>query len=229
MNREQWNAVDQYLSALLVSPDAALEEALRASAEAGLPAIHVPPNQGKLLAILARCQGARAILEIGTLGGYSTIWLARALPEGGGLITLESDPKHAQVARANFVRAGVADRVELRFGAALETLPQLAAEGRGPFDLVFIDADKQSYPAYLTWALRLSRRGSLIIADNVIREGAIIDPASADPRVQGVRRFLEQLAVEPRAISTGVQTVGSKGYDGFAIALVTSDETEAEA
>src|SRR6516165_4797571 len=187
MTQEQWTAVDRYLTDLLVPPDPALDAALQASAAAGLPPIHVSPNQGKLLQLLARVQGARSILEIGTLGGYSTIWLARALPAGGRLLTLEADPRHAAVARANLARAGVADVVELRPGPAQETLPQLAAEGRGPFDLIFIDADKPSYPDYLAWALRLSRRGSLIIADNVVRNGAVIDPASADSRVQGVR------------------------------------------
>jgi predicted O-methyltransferase YrrM len=167
--------------------------------------------------------GAREILEIGTLGGYSTIWLARALPPGGRLVTLELDPAHAEVARANVARAGLAHAVELRVGPALETLPRLAAEGRGPFDLVFLDADKGGYPAYLAWALRLTRRGSLIVADNVVRDGAVIDPASEDPNVLGVRRFLELLAAEPRVSATAVQTVGSKGYDGFAIALVTGD------
>jgi predicted O-methyltransferase YrrM len=223
MAQDQWTAVDRYLTDLFVPPDPALEAALQASAAAGLPAINVSPNQGKLLQLLARAQGARAILEIGTLGGYSTIWLARALPEGGRLITLESDPKHAVVARANLARAGLAGVVELRLGPALETLPRLAAEGRGPFDLIFIDADKPGYPDYLAWALKLSRRGSLIIADNVVRGGAVADAASDDPRVQGVRRFSELLAAEPRVSATAIQTVGSKGYDGFAFALVTAE------
>jgi predicted O-methyltransferase YrrM len=221
MAQDQWTAVDRYLTDLLVPPDDALEAALQDSAAAGLPAINVSPNQGKLLHLLARLQGARIILEIGTLGGYSTIWLARALPVGGRLVTLESDAKHAEVARANIARAGLADVVELRLGPALEKLPQLAAEGSGPFDLIFIDADKPSYPDYLAWALRLSRRGSLIVADNVVRKGAVLDPASDDPRVQGARRFNEVLAAEPRVSATAIQTVGSKGYDGFALALVT--------
>jgi predicted O-methyltransferase YrrM len=224
MSQEQWTAVDRYLTDLFVPPDPALEAALAASAAAGLPPINVSPNQGKLLQLLARVQGARSILEIGTLGGYSTIWLARALPAGGRLLTLEADPKHAAVARANLARAGVADVVELRLGPAQETLPQLAAEGRGPFDLIFIDADKPSYPDYLAWSLRLSRRGSLIIADNVARKGAVIEAASDDPRVQGMRVFLERLAAEPRVSATAIQTVGGKGYDGFAIALVTADQ-----
>jgi predicted O-methyltransferase YrrM len=221
MPHEQWIAVDRYIADMLVPPDAALESALRASEAAGLPPHGVAPNQGKLLALLAQIQGARSILEIGTLGGYSTIWLARALPAGGRLITLEADPRHADIARANIARAGLADVVELRLGLALETLPRLAAEGRGPFDLVFIDADKSNSAEYFAWALALSRRGSLIIADNVVRDGAVIDAASLDPSVQGVRRFTERLAAEKRVSATVIQTVGSKGYDGFAIALVT--------
>jgi predicted O-methyltransferase YrrM len=223
MTQEKWTAVDRYLTDLFVPPDAALEAALQASAAADLPAINVTPNLGKLLQLIARVHGARSILEIGTLGGYSTIWLARALPQGGRLITLESDPKHAEVARANLARAGLANVVELRLGPAQEALPQLVAAGHRWFDLIFIDADKPSYPDYLAWALKLSRRGSLLIADNVVRNGAVIDPASDDPRVQGVRRFNELLAAEPRVSATAIQTVGSKGYDGFAIALVTAD------
>ena len=221
--QERWTAVDRYLTDLLVPADAALAATLEESARAGLPPIAVSPTEGKLLHLLARVHGAREILEIGTLGGYSTIWLARALPPGGRLVTLELDPAHAEVARANVARAGLAGAVELRVGPALETLPRLAAERRGPFDLVFLDADKGGYPAYLAWALRLTRRGSLIVADNVVRDGAVIDPASDDPNVLGVRRFLELLAAEPRVSATAVQTVGGKGYDGFAIALVTGD------
>jgi predicted O-methyltransferase YrrM len=223
MTQEQWTAVDRYITDLFVPRDAALDGALEASTAAGLPPINVAPNQGKLLLLLARALGARTILEIGTLGGYSTIWLARALPVDGLLITLETNPKHADIARANIVRAGLADVVELRLGPALDTLPRLAAEGRGPFDLIFIDADKPGYPEYLPWALELSRRGSVIIADNVVRDGAVADEASGDPRVQGVRRFNELLAAEPGVTATLIQTVGSKGYDGFAIALVTAD------
>ncbi len=222
--QEQWTAVDRYLTDLFVQPDPALEAALEASAAAGLPPIQVSPNQGKLLLLLARVQAARNILEIGTLGGYSTVWLARALPGNGRLITLELEEKFAAVARANIARAGLAGVVELRLGRALETLPQLAAEGRGPFDLIFIDADKATYPDYFRWALKLSRRGSLIIADNIVRKGAVADAASSDPNVQGVRRFNELLAAEPRVSATAIQTVGSKGYDGFAIALVTADK-----
>jgi predicted O-methyltransferase YrrM len=215
-------AVDRYITETLVRPDATMDAVLRVSAAAGLPPHNVSPNQGKLLQLLARIQGARSILEIGTLGGYSTIWLARALPAGGHLITLEANSKHAGVARANFARAGLADTVELRVGRALDTLPQLAAEGCGPFDVVFIDADKQNNPEYFAWALELSRCGSLIIVDNVVRNGAVVDPASEDPGVRGVRRLNERLAAEPRVSAVAVQIVGSKGYDGMAIVLVTA-------
>jgi len=216
--QDQWTEVDRYISDLLVPSDPVLDAALEASAAAGLPTIQVSPTQGKLLHILARSLGARKILEIGTLGGYSTIWMARALPAGGRLITLEYSPKHAEVARANIARAGLASVVEVRVGRALDTLPQIAAEG--PFDLIFIDADKEGYPDYLPWAMKLSRPGSVIIGDNVVRKGAVIDAVSSDADVQGVRRFYELLAAEPRVSSTAIQTVGSKGYDGFAIALV---------
>ena len=220
MNQDQWTAVDRYISNALMPADPVLEAALQASAEAGLPAINVSPPQGKLLHLLARIHGARSILEIGTLGGYSTIWLARALPVGGRVITLELDPKHAEVARANFARAGLANAIELRLGRALDTLPQLAAEGRGPFDLIFIDADKVSIPDYFAWALKLSRRGTVIVVDNVVRKGAVIDADSNDPSVQGVRRLNQMLAAEPRVSATTVQTVGGKGYDGFTLAVV---------
>lgn len=222
MSQELWSAVDRYLTDLLVPSDPALEAALEASRAAGLPPIHVAPNQGKLLLLLAKLQGARSILEIGTLGGYSAIWLARALPPGGRLITLEANPKHAEVARANLERAGLGEVVDVWLGWALDTLPQLAAEGRGPFDLIFIDADKPSNPDYLRWALELSRPGSLIVADNVVRGGEVLEGSSRDPSVQGIRRFNEMLAAEPRLIATAIQTVGSKGHDGFAIALVTA-------
>lgn len=223
MSQDQWTAVDRYITDRLVPPDVALDEALRASAEAGLPSINVTPNQGKLLSMLARAQGARNILEVGTLGGYSTIWLARALPSDGRLITLESEPKHAEVALKNLARAGLERVVELRLGRAGDTLPQLAAEGRGPFDFTFIDADKPSTLEYFNWALQLSRCGSLIVVDNVVRRGAVADAQSPDLAVQGVRRFMDRLAGEPRVSATAIQTVGSKGYDGFAIAFVTSD------
>ncbi|MBA2275271.1 MAG: O-methyltransferase [Chloroflexi bacterium] len=223
MNQERWTAVDGYLSDLLVAPDDSLEAALRASAAGGLPAIQVAANQGKLLHLLARLKGARTILEVGTLGGYSTIWLAGALPPDGRLVTLELDPRHAQVARANLEHAGLAELVEIRVGPASESLAHLVAEGGGPFDLVFIDADKEGYPDYLGWALRLTRPGSLIVADNVVRGGAVMDAADSDPRVRAVRRFLEMVAAEPRLAATVIQTVGSKGYDGLAFALVVGE------
>src|SRR5713226_5601711 len=209
MTQELWSAVDGYITELFAEPDAALNAALQASEAAGLPAINVSPPQGKLLQLLAKALGARKILEIGTLGGYSTIWMARALPAGGRLITLEYSPKHAEVARANIARAGLASVVEVRVGRALDTLPQIAAEG--PFDLIFIDADKVGYPDYFPWAMKLSRPGSMIIGDNVVRKGAVIDAGSSDADVQGVRRFYELLAAEPRVSSTAIQTVGSKG------------------
>jgi len=221
VTQEQWTAVDRYLADLLVPSDASLAAALAASAAAGLPPADVSPTQGKLLQLLARLSGARMILELGTLGGYSAIWLARALPAGGRLVTLEADPRCAEVARDNIARAGLASAVELRVGPALETLPLVAADGLGPFDLIFIDADKSGNPEYLRWALELSRPGSLIVADNVVRGGAVLDASSSDPSVQGVRRFYELLAGEPRVSATAIQTVGSKGYDGFALALVT--------
>jgi predicted O-methyltransferase YrrM len=220
MNEEKWTAVDRFVSDLLIPPDAALEAALRASADAGLPAIQVSPAHGKFLHLLAKVRGARSILEIGTLGGYSTIWLARALTPGGRLITLEAEPKHAEVARANIARAGLAGVVDLRLGKALDVLPQLAAEQRGPFDLIFIDADKPTTPDYFAWALKLSRAGSLIITDNVVRKGALADANSTDPSVRGMRRFHEMVSAERRVSATTIQTVGSKGYDGFTLTLV---------
>ncbi|MFI9330332.1 O-methyltransferase [Kitasatospora sp. NPDC052868] len=222
MSQQTWTAVDDYFNDLLVEQDAALLAAVEDSAAAGLPPHQVAPNQGKLLNLLARVHGARRILEIGTLGGYSTIWLARALPEGGRLITLEADERCAAVAGANLARAGLTDVAEVRAGRALDTLPLLEQEQAGPFDLVFIDADKPANPDYLDWALRLTRPGSLIIGDNVVRDGAVTDPASDDPRVQGVRRFTELVAAHPRLTATAVQTVGEKGYDGFVLALVTA-------
>jgi len=220
MNQDQWKAVDNYLAGLLVPPDTALDAALEASTTAGLPPINVSPTHGKLLHLLATMQGARLILEIGTLGAYSTIWLARALPADGRLITLEADSKHADVARANIVRAGLEGIVELRLGKALDTLPQIAAGKNGPFDLIFIDADKQNIPRYFDWALRLSRSGTLIVVDNVVRGGAVVDAATEDTNVQGVRQFLDIVAREARVSATAIQTVGLKGYDGFALALV---------
>jgi predicted O-methyltransferase YrrM len=222
MSKELWTDVDTYIIAHLFAPDPALDDVLKANAAAGLPSIDVSPAQGKFLHILARIKGATRILEIGTLGGYSTIWLARALPPEGKLITLEFDPKHAAVATANVARAGLAGRVEIRVGAALNTLPVLYAESHEPFDFIFIDADKDNYPGYLKWAIQFSRPGTLILADNVVREGEILNPDSPDPRVQGVRRFIEMVQADPRLDATVLQTVGSKGYDGFAIALVTA-------
>ena len=212
--------MDRYLTDLLLPADPALEQALADSAAAGLPPINVAPNQGRLLELLARMAGARRILEIGTLGGYSTIWLARALPAGGRLVSLEYEPRHAEVARANLARAGVGDRVEVRVGRAIDLLPGLAADGSGPFDLVFIDADKPSTADYLGWALRLSRPGTVIVVDNVVRQGGVADPSNRGEDVEGIRRGLEAMAAEPRLRSTAVQTVGAKGHDGFAIAIV---------
>jgi predicted O-methyltransferase YrrM len=220
MPEEQWTAVDRYISNLLVPDDPALDSALRESTAAGLPEIHVSKNQGKMLQILAQSHGARRILEIGTLGGYSTIWLARALPAGGRLVTLEYEAKHAAVATRNIAKAGFGSVVEVRVGRAQDTLPALAAEGGGPFDFIFIDADKQGYPEYFSWSLKLSRPGSLIVADNVVRNGGVIDAASSDPSIQGVRRMTELVAREPRVSATAIQTVGSKGYDGFMLMLV---------
>ena len=220
MSDPRWTAVDEYVAQLFEPPDEVLDGALAASQAAGLPSINVTVNQGRMLHLLARAVGARTVLEIGTLGGYSTIWLARALPRGGRVVTLEAEAKHADVARANFARAGLTDVIDLRLGPALETLPRLVEAGAGPFDLIFIDAHKPEYPEYLTWALALSRPGSLIIADNIVRNGAVADGASRDANVQGVRRFNELLAAEPRVSATVVQTVCSKGYDGFAMAVV---------
>jgi len=220
MTQPLWTSVDDYITDLFVPSDLVLQEALATSEAAGLPSISVAPNEGKLLMLLAQLCGARSILEIGTLGGYSTIWLARGMVSGGNLITLEAVPKHAEVARTNIARAGLANVVEIRVGAAIDTLAQLTAEHRDPFDLIFIDADKENYPAYLAWALKLSRRGTLIIADNVIRDGEVLDPKSSDPRVQGTRRFNQLLAEESRVEATVIQTVGRKGHDGIAIATV---------
>ncbi len=221
MTEALWTAVDEYITRMLVPPDKVLDAALEASSAAGLPAIQVTPNQGKLLHVLARLQGARRILEIGTLGGYSTIWRARALPADGRLITLDADPRYADVARANISRAGLDAMVDLRVGRALETLPRIAAGDGGAFDLIFIDADKQSIPEYFKFARKLSQRGSLIVVDNIVRDGRVIDAASHDPDIQGIRRFNEMLATEPGICATAIQTVGAKGHDGFAIVLVT--------
>jgi predicted O-methyltransferase YrrM len=227
MTQELWTAVDRYICDQLLPEDPILDAALDASDAAGLPPIAITANQGKLLELLVRVHGTKSILELGTLGGYSTIWLARALPAGGRLVTLEANPHYAEVARANIAAAGLTEIVQLRVGPALETLPELAAEG-APFDLIFIDADKQNNPGYLEWSLKLSRPGSLIVTDNVVRDGAILDPDARDPRhgadvVHGVRRFYELLGAEPRLDATAIQTVGAKGHDGFAIALVTGE------
>lgn len=220
MDKEMWTSVDEYINSQLVPSDPALDATLVACDNAELPAISVTPSQGKLLYLLARLVNAKNILEIGTLGGYSTIWLARALPADGRLITMEFDPKHAQIASANIAIAELSDMVELREGKALELLPELAAEGLEAFDLIFIDADKCNNPQYFDWALRLSHKGSLIIVDNVVRDGRVIEAESTDADIQGIRRMFERMAAEPRILCTAQQTVGSKGYDGFAIALV---------
>ena len=223
MTQELWTSVDDYISNLFVPFDAVMQEALATSEAAGLPSISVAPNEGKLLMLLAQICGARKILEIGTLGGYSTIWLARGITSGGTLITLEASAKHAEIARINIARAGLTDVIEVRVGSALDTLPQLVAEDRGPFDLIFIDANKDNYPEYFAWALKLSRRGSLIVADNVIRDGEVLDSTSNDPRIQGTRRFNQLLADELRVRATVIQTVGRKGHDGIAIAVVVGE------
>jgi predicted O-methyltransferase YrrM len=216
---QDWERVDAYIADRLIPPDEGLDAALAANAAAGLPEIDVSPAQGKLLHILARTVGARRILEIGTLGGYSTIWLARALPDDGRLVTLEYEFAHAAVARANIARAGLAARVDIRVGAALDTLPGVAP--LAPFDFVFIDADKVNNADYLDWALRLTRPGGVIVCDNVVRAGRVADSSSADPAILGSRRFFDRLAAEPRLTATAIQTVGAKGWDGFAMALVT--------
>ncbi|MGA3171718.1 MAG: O-methyltransferase [Chthoniobacteraceae bacterium] len=223
MNDEIWSKADRWLAATLIPKDDALDQCVAANAGGGLPAIDVSPLQGKLLNLLARMRGARSVLEIGTLGGYSTIWLARALPADGRLVTLELSPAHARVARANISRAGLADKVELIEGPATESLARLHAEGRGPFDLIFIDADKPGYPAYLEWSLKLSAPGTIIIGDNVVRHGQVADePGSGDENVRAVRAFIEAIAANPRLDATVIQTVGAKGYDGFLIARVVS-------
>jgi predicted O-methyltransferase YrrM len=220
MDKALWTSVERYLTDNLVHPDQPLDDAIKANAQAELPAIDVTPNEGKLFHLFARMQGARRILEVGTLGGYSTIWFARTLPPDGKLVTLEIDPKHASVAADNIHRAGLTPLVDLRVGPALESLTQLHAENAPPFDLIFLDADKPNNPVYLEWAIRLSRPGTVIIGDNVVREGEVIDPTNSDPRVQGTRRLFELLASDPRVDATAIQTVGSKGYDGFVLAIV---------
>lgn len=219
---DTWTAVDRYVSDVLLTGDRAAETALETSAAAGLPAISVSAPQGKLLYLVARAMGARRILEVGTLGGYSAIFLARALPAGGRLITLELSPKHADVARANLAQAGLGDRVDVRVGPAADSMKALVAERGAPFDLIFIDADKVGYPEYFRLALALSRPGTLIVTDNVVRDGAVADAASDDANVRAVRTLHEMIAAEPRVTATVIQTVGTKGYDGLGFALVTS-------
>jgi len=217
MSRDQWVAVDDYFNGHLIPSDDALDAALATSTAAGLPPIQVSPAQGRMLQLLAAIHGATTVLEIGTLGGYSTICLARGLTPGGRVTTLEIDPTHADVARANFIRAGLADVIDLHLGAAIDTLPTLT----GPFDLIFIDADKQSNPDYFTWALRLSRPGTVIVVDNVVRNGRVLEAVSNDPVIDGTRRVVEMIGKEPRVTATAVQTVGDKGYDGFILATVS--------
>ena len=220
MGQDQWSAVDDYIVDRLIPADPVLAQALAGNLAGDLPQHDVSPAQGKFLHLIARMIGAKNVLEIGTLGGYSTIWLARALPNGGRIVTLEYDPKHAGIAKTNIESAGLSHLVDLRVGAALDTLPVLYADGLGPFDLIFIDADKPNNPAYLEWALKLSRPGTVIIGDNVVRDGAVIDGSSSDARVQGVRTFFDMLGTDPHLDATALQTVGSKGWDGFTIALV---------
>ncbi len=224
MSQELWTEVDNYICDLLVPSDPALVAALKASEAAGLPAIQVSPTQGKFLNLLVRLMQATRILELGTLGGYSTIWMARALTTKGRLMTVDANAKHIEVARTNIAFAGLSDRVEFRIGAALDVLPELAREGQGPFDLIFIDANKSNMPEYFDWAVRVSRPGSLILVDNVIRDGKVLDRSSTDADIQGMRRFNERVAAEKRVSATELQTVGSKGYDGFAMAVVLSNE-----
>ena len=219
---EIWAEVDAYFGSQLIGDDAVLEAALAANQQSGLPAIDVSPLQGKFLALQVRISGAKRVLEIGTLGGYSTINFAREVGADGRVVTLEANPAHAKVARANFAAAGLSDRIDLREGFAIDTLPLLEQEGAGPFDLIFVDADKRSNPDYLAWALKLSRIGSIIIVDNVVRRGQVLDADSEDPDVQGIRRFTALVAAEPRLSATAIQTVGAKGYDGFVLAVVLS-------
>jgi predicted O-methyltransferase YrrM len=221
MSKETWVAVDEYIKEKLIGIDDALDAALTNSEMSGLPAINVAPTQGKFLQLLARISGARSILEIGTLGAYSTIWLARALPDGGQLVSLEYDKNHAEVAQQNIEHAGLADRVEIIQGAALDNLPSLVSDSRAPFDLVFVDADKQNNPAYVNWALKMTRPGSIIVVDNVVRRGTLAEADSTDPDVQGARGLFDMLENEPKLDATALQTVGIKGYDGFVLAVVT--------
>jgi predicted O-methyltransferase YrrM len=215
-----WKQVDQYFADALIAPGDGFDAALDSNRKADLPAIDVTPLQGKFLEILVRATGARRVLEVGTLGGYSTLWLARALPDDGIVVTLELEPRHAQIANENLKAARLAHRVELRVGAAAETLAALVKENTAPFDFIFIDADKAGYPEYLQWSMKLSRPGTLIVADNVVRDGKVIDPENSDPNIRGVRQFTEMVSAEPRLSATALQTVAGKGYDGFVIAVV---------
>jgi predicted O-methyltransferase YrrM len=228
MSDPQWSQVDEYLNARLIPSDPTLDGIAQRAADAGMPSIAVAANQGKFLMILARAMGARRILEIGTLAGYSTAWLARGLPADGHIVTLEYTEKHADVARTNFEAAGIADQIDLRVGAALETLPILTAEGGEPFDLIFIDADKANIPEYFRWAQRMSRVGTLILVDNVVRDGKILDADSQDADVRGVRRFFDLVHSDPRVTATALQLVGDKGYDGLAIVEVLEPGVEGE-
>ena len=218
--KDIWKQVDQYFAGALIAPGDGFNAALDANRKADLPSIDVTPLQGKFLEILARATGARRVLEIGTLGGFSTLWLARALSEDGVVVTLELEPHHAKIAKQNLEAAGLADRVNLRIGPASETLATLIQEHTAPFDFIFIDADKAGYPEYLQWSLKLSRPGTLIVADNVVRDGKVIDSENPDPNIRGVRRFTEMVSAEPRLSATALQTVAGKGYDGFVIAVV---------
>ncbi|HEY2470349.1 MAG TPA: O-methyltransferase [Terracidiphilus sp.] len=219
-SKDTWANVDRYFSDALVKPNRILDSALKANRRAQLPAIDVTPLQGRFLEILVRAVGARRVLEIGTLGGYSTLWLARALPDNGHIVTLEVEAKHASIAQRNIDKAHLSNRVDLRIAPAAETLAALVAESASPFDMIFIDADKAGYPDYLKYSLKLSRPGTLIVADNVVRDGKVIDSRNADPNIRGVRRFTKLIAAERRLSTTVLQTVGGKGYDGFAIAIV---------
>ncbi|MBZ9676974.1 O-methyltransferase [Mesorhizobium sp. ES1-1] len=220
MNQKSWAAVDDYIVDALFEADPVLEAVIAANHDQGLPAIDVSPAQGKLLSLLVRIRGAKRVLEVGTLGGYSTIWMARALPADGKIVTLELDPHHAGVARSNFERSGVSERVDLRVGPALQSLSALGAENAEPFDFVFIDADKPNNPNYLSWAMRLSRPGTVIVCDNVIRDGAVLDEDGHDANVEGARAAFSFIGGDKRLDGTAIQAVGSKGYDGFAIAVV---------
>jgi len=220
--QETWAAVDRYFGDLLAPHDEALKATMEANRQAGLPSIDVPSLMGQFLGLMVRISGSRRVLEIGTLGGYSTIWLARALPAGGRVITLEIDPERAEIARRNLDRAGVLGGVEIRIGAAIDSLATLSKGAADPFDLIFIDADKKSLPEYLEASLKLSHRGTVIIVDNVVRDGKVLDPASTDPDIQGVRRMTEMMAAHPRLSATAIPTVGARGYDGLAVALVLS-------